>query len=76
MNAMTEYEATLKWCPDARAPVSVLHPEATSAVGNREHDRLPYASACIASDCMAWRWLKGSEQAGTGRGYCGRAGRP
>lgn len=70
MNALTEAEATMKWCPDARR----RHLEASSnrdAGGTFNQD-----AACIASRCMAWRWLKGSEQAGTGRGYCGRAGRP
>jgi hypothetical protein len=31
---------------------------------------------CSGSYCMAWRWLKGSENASVGRGYCGLAGRP
>jgi hypothetical protein len=31
---------------------------------------------CIGPRCMAWRWVKGSEKASVGRGYCGLAGRP
>ena len=31
---------------------------------------------CVGSHCMAWRWVKGSEKASVGRGYCGLAGRP
>ncbi len=40
---------------------------------------------CIASDCMAWRWLEdevkdpmliGSPADGPARGYCGAYGRP
>jgi hypothetical protein len=75
-NAITEAEAAGKWCPDARAPVALMSGDAPNSIGNREHWRMPENSACIASRCMAWRWISGNEQAGTGRGYCGRAGRP
>ena len=30
--------------------------------------------ACIASDCMAWRWINPDSKAPDG--YCGLAGRP
>jgi hypothetical protein len=30
------------------------------------------AAHCVASDCMAWRWVKGS----TDHGFCGMAGTP
>lgn len=33
-------------------------------------------TVCMGSRCMAWRWVKGNPVAGTGRGYCGLAGRP
>lgn len=79
-NATTESEASTKWCPDARAPmvagVNSYNGETTYAAGNRENWKLTDGSNCVGSRCMAWRWLNGSEQAGTGRGYCGRAGRP
>lgn len=79
-NAITEAEAAAKWCPDARASILVAFDEgkARYAPGNRTNYAPHFESDahCIASRCMAWRWISGNEQAGTGRGYCGRAGRP
>jgi hypothetical protein len=79
-NAITEAEAVGKWCPDARTSIitTIDEGKAQYAPGNRTNYS-PYFerdARCISSRCMAWRWISGSEQAGTGRGYCGRAGRP
>lgn len=96
---MTEQEAATRWCPFARvARVETTNQGASASVvvGGVNRDALgkssnPIASCrCIASACMAWRWLydakpkldaKGRR---TGRetvtrsesGYCGIAGKP
>jgi hypothetical protein len=58
---VTEKEAETKWCPHAR----------DADLGtNREGNT---GSACIGSQCMAWRWLQGTKH--NGRGYCGLSGR-
>ena len=85
---MTEDEAKQKWCPFAR--VSSLVDGETHPAANRlqtlDHEVVSY---CIASDCMAWRWV-GSHHDGTPptistdenenrkliKGYCGLAGKP
>jgi hypothetical protein len=75
---MTEDEAKTKWCPYGRGD-------------NDQNDRgePKYASRCIASDCMAWRWffildesmptgMNAHRTDGDGNwlGYCGLAGKP
>jgi hypothetical protein len=64
MSVVTEEEALTRWCPHARD---------ADLVGNRFEEN---GAACIGSQCMSWRWVKGSEKASVGRGYCGLAGRP
>lgn len=56
----TEAEAKEKWCP---------HMNSDDAIDNRGDDM-----QCVASACMAWRWIgaQGPEQ----QGYCGLAGKP
>jgi hypothetical protein len=61
---MTEEQATKKWCPFARAT-----PPNSSAAVNRYGDRLPDATLCIGSRCMAWRVTYDA-------GYCGLVGSP
>lgn len=66
---MTEEEAETKWCPMARSDGNNRHWGSENHIG-----------ACIASECMAWRWMtKPSAVEGTGikpAGYCGLAGKP
>jgi len=88
---MTEDEAKQKWCPFAR--VTVVGKGDSELVGNRfEHVeaeqgdfRIPDASHCIGSKCMAWREVtrlidagidKPAPQEVTLYGYCGLAGKP
>jgi hypothetical protein len=62
---MTEKEAKTKWCPHVRwfgnaKDYDDMYP-------NRGDD-----AACIASECMSWRWQGGVAE--RGHGYCGLAG--
>ncbi len=84
---MTEEDAKAKWCPFSR----VASNDGTN--GNRHilsADGLNGADKCIASDCMAWRWIEDAEfrskadaafrdtgaQLKPDTGYCGLAGKP
>lgn len=82
---LTEDEAKTKWCPAAR--VTQISGEA----GNRyafDHDGSQQAAfaRCIASACMAWRWIGELKTFGPReapeerrvyeRGFCGLAGKP
>lgn len=83
MSAMTEEEATGMWCPFARPRPDYLQ----SSASNRDQSgQVVDRSMCIASRCMAWRWIV---RFGTSpdnpadcailpstHGYCGLAGRP
>jgi hypothetical protein len=87
---MTEEEAKQKWCPFARAGITVDVPsgDRPAAAVNRPHPKAPVQfTACHASVCMAWRWELGAipgtsggafvgndEQGAPARGYCGLAG--
>jgi hypothetical protein len=78
MSALTETEARTKWCPFVRF---VLDSQGFAA-GNR-FDGARH-SLCIASECMAWRFLGAApttQMTAEGkpiesRGFCGLAGRP
>ena len=56
---MTEAEAKAKWCPFASARV-VEWKKASDTVVNAVWGEPP-TNACLASACMAWRWLPGGE---------------
>ena len=69
---LTEAEAKTKWCRHVRtgltAGMAVNH-----HVGGDVHDE----TRCIATGCMAWRWMYSPESEEVEpRGYCGDAGRP
>lgn len=55
---MTEDEAKTKWCPHAVA--SHTNPRAGFETSEQLDGLPPYPKtfACIASACMAWRWIK------------------
>ena len=76
---MTEEEARKKWCPHGRVRSS------SSAYNRSENYAVDGPSKCIASDCMAWRWVKDPLIAFVANGkpvpdykgehgYCGLAG--
>lgn len=89
---MTEDEAKTKWCPFARVgaadheahrnPPYVVEGIALNRVETRDQIGLPAGSLCVASTCMAWRWLPETEwvladpnePAPVRGGYCGLAG--
>ena len=95
----TEEEAKTKWCPFARAAFEWLGKETdpTRPIGPPIDQRVLSASVnrgsglsepcrCIASECMAWRWIYTDHftHVGTGEtkggkrselGYCGLAGK-
>lgn len=62
---LTQEEARQKWCPQAR----VVHENGDGTLftaGNSFGDGCrSVATRCIASECMAWKWLM-STQHGTG----------
>lgn len=63
---MIENEAKEKWCPFTR--VGSKMPHSPTPANNRVPSGIENGSRCIASACMAWRWV------GEGHGYCGLAG--
>lgn len=63
---LTEEEARTKWCPHRGVPPSTSGGYITS-----NHDERVADTMCIASNCMMWHRLIGSD---TDEGYCGLAG--
>lgn len=83
---VTEAEARKAWCPQGRrTPRTPLPPHSAAATAtqlnpsvNRTWDDAPW-TRCLASGCMAWRWLDYDEPHSAKeerRGYCGLAGQP
>lgn len=89
---MTEDDAQTKWCAFARV-VSVIRPGTEGVLpvcGNRisldpavmaksGEPLNPPSARCIASACMAWRWVPVTalnRRVGPKHGFCGLAGRP
>lgn len=85
--SMTEEDARKKWCPFVR-----VTEEGVEKSWNRSIDQFlidggkmkAVHTACIASECMAWRWVlteKPGRHVPLGvkervQGYCGLAGSP
>lgn len=86
---LTEDEAKTKWCPLARTT------EFDGVNGSRVRNRVvrtdldpvrvnePLGCHCIASVCMAWRFVEGATEEKPGHGfvraaigYCGAFGKP
>ena len=72
---LTEEEARRKWCPHARVQLEL--PTEGNPPVNRDNANI----FCMASLCMAWRWVpmnaaeiawRGGKQSGN----CGAFGRP
>ncbi|AWJ93269.1 hypothetical protein Sp245p_25945 (plasmid) [Azospirillum baldaniorum] len=85
---MTEEQARTKWCPHARQTGVTNRDGGMCATANRagsEHYGVENCN-CIASGCMAWRWVRvrddeGSEDGGAAiltqtYGFCGAFGKP
>lgn len=87
---LTEEEARSKWCPEVR---HLGDGGGGGGTWNRTMAMMtrifgwdgsnPYPDAtcnCIASECMAWRWVKEFEpyvgDRPSTQGYCGKAGKP
>jgi len=82
---MTESEARKRWCPFTRYAHRNAPTGGNRLMNSAGTDDITKAS-CIASDCMAWRWLPIEEQKHikaiesnkpppARRGYCGLAGK-
>jgi len=76
---MIEEEAKTKWCPFARILAGTAGTPALAASYNRSSEL--EEPRCIASACMAWRWIKtpgrdGYPDPSPTRGFCGPAGAP
>ena len=73
----TEEEAKTKWCPFARLTDGAVRGGTYNRTG-------PAADLnCIASACMAWRWIEPAKDQNRWQpvvlpkyGYCGLAGTP
>jgi hypothetical protein len=72
MSAMTEKQASKKWCPMYRL-----------SAGSPDTSRDNRTGTCIGSSCMAWRWTEplvdgpnSYQSEPKPEGYCGLAGRP
>lgn len=73
----TEEEAKTKACCGMTANTQAIG-HLVSAVAKIASDGVPLT--CIASECMAWRWLdvlaRTEPELAQRRGYCGLAGKP
>ena len=73
---MTEDDAKTKWCPFTRTTQITEYAGAVAVNRLVERDgRKAAPTVCIASGCMAWRWVhpQHDEEA---EGFCGLAGKP
>lgn len=86
MTGHTEDEARTKWCPFARAPFFTDAP-GYPAVNRQAAGGSDLSCSCVASLCMAWRWVHGDPKDAKSKGgimlppsqwpgYCGLAGGP
>lgn len=89
---MTEEEARKKWCPFARVIAGEMRDGFMKPLRDvAPHNRVQEAGSeaddptwhqthnCIASECMAWRWVEEFEpyvgNKPSTKGYCGLAGK-
>lgn len=89
---MTEDEAKIKWCPFAKSRAVRAWKEAdvfnAAYAANKDGN---VSTSCIASECMAFRWIEDGKASGyfadgtsvegdsalaDRKGYCGLAGKP
>jgi hypothetical protein len=72
---MTEDEAKTKWCPHVRHTALPMSNGDAAVYDNRSCEvAFHVAGCCIASACMAWRWINPDSEAP--EGFCGLASRP
>ena len=74
---LTEDEARKRWCPFAKAP-GTYEDHTTKEPGvasfNRNDGGYPFGPCyCLASRCMAWRWINPRDSE---KGFCGLSGAP
>lgn len=75
-SSMTPAEANKKWCPFAKSRYvdgsSLSGPQVAAHFGP---DPMALTTACIAANCMAWRWDTGPDGfSSETHGHCGLAG--
>ena len=85
---MTEDDARTKWCPHVRCANEEggtdnrfnkhKYIEPNNGKGGEFFDtgELNEQCLCIASECMAWRWVDRMCPENKEQGYCGLAGKP
>lgn len=88
MPLMTESTAKEKWCPFVRTGAYTDRGELRAISVNRDsRPEIEIACRCIASKCMAWRWLVKEAHPESSmvskrlpveqwKGYCGLMARP
>jgi hypothetical protein len=80
---VTEEEAKKRWCPFVRLGLSGRLPSALNRIQDSDNSvAVPFGARCIASECMAFRWLEPpgprppDAPERDDRGYCGLSGPP
>lgn len=67
MNAITEKDASTKWCPFARVllpinqagnRIGTFHKTLTEERDRKHYEQQEADCNCLGSRCMAWRWIE------------------
>ncbi len=81
---LSEEEAHTKWCPHVRTAWAMNAGDESASLCTANRGNTDSDCRCVASGCMAWRWVETHIKSGTGdlvasgdtHGYCGLAGNP